>query len=113
MVGLLGRRERPVTISFRPNENILPSAQGHPRLLQRESTPMVGSTSSKRRSATTAAVRPSVVAGLASGQTSSKVHKKGTNQLLSLLSPAERERILARCELLPLKIEHVLYDVGD
>lgn len=74
---------------------------------------MVGSTSSKRRTAASPLVRPSVVAGLASGQTSSKVHKKGTNQLLSLLSPDERERILARCELLPLKIEHVLYDVGD
>lgn len=42
----------------------------------------------------------------------SKVNNRGVNHLLSLLSEAERERILARCEKIPLKIEAVLYEAG-
>jgi CRP-like cAMP-binding protein len=43
----------------------------------------------------------------------SKVNNRGVNHLLSLLSEAERERILARCEKLPLNIEAVLYEAGS
>lgn len=42
----------------------------------------------------------------------SKVNNRGVNHLLSLLSEADRERILARCEKIPLKIEAVLYEAG-
>jgi CRP-like cAMP-binding protein len=42
----------------------------------------------------------------------SKVNNRGVNHLLSLLSEADRERILARCEKLPLNIEAVLYEPG-
>jgi len=43
----------------------------------------------------------------------SKVNNRGVNQLLSLLSEADRARILARCEKIPLKIESVLYEAGS
>jgi len=43
----------------------------------------------------------------------SKVNNRGVNHLLSLLSEADRERILARCEKLPLNIEAVLYEAGS
>jgi CRP-like cAMP-binding protein len=43
----------------------------------------------------------------------SKVNNRGVNQLLSLLSEADRERILGRCEKVSLNIEAVLYEAGS
>lgn len=41
-----------------------------------------------------------------------RVNKRGENQLLSLLPQADRKRILARCEQMPLEIRTVLYEAN-
>jgi CRP-like cAMP-binding protein len=41
-----------------------------------------------------------------------RVNKRGENQLLSLLPQADRKRILARCEQIPLEIRTVLYEAN-
>jgi CRP-like cAMP-binding protein len=48
-----------------------------------------------------------------SGLGSAGVNRRGSNHLLSLLAPAERERMLALCERLPLELGAPIYAQGE
>jgi len=41
-----------------------------------------------------------------------KVNNRGENQLLSLLPPADRKRVLARCDKVSLDIKTILYEAN-
>jgi CRP-like cAMP-binding protein len=67
-------------------------------------------TSLHRRRASYGSIK--VKARHGSQQHMTKVNNRGTNQLLSLLPPGDRKRILARSDKISLDIKSILYEAG-